>query len=532
MLLPSSAEAWRVAVAVMQQDRVVMATPQAQHLGVRRGMKRSSAAAVAPQVVLVERDPAREQSELQAAALALLQYTPEVAHCEDDVILLKVDASLRVFKGPRALCRRVRHTLSALGLQARLGMAPSAGGAWLLARRSGRNRRRRVLRLSSLQRQLNQLPCLLLPAARGYRDWLQDIGCRTLGGLERLPRAELQRRTSPQLITALDQAYGRATELFQWVQPPPVFEQRIELLERIEHAAAALFGARRLVEQLCGWLSARHLAASQVQLALEHERGRHARPPSVLPIRLAQPTWEAAHLMRLLSEKLPRLELPAPVIALRLSAPHVVPADASNIPLFADEVSQRGDQQRLLELLAARLGAEHVLRPAPKADYRPEVANQWVSALLAQSAREGRASAGGSTRVAQPNGLGLSSSAKAARQPEGARSLSAKASTKPAGRAASASAQAFVPPNVRLGVSHPFWLLDHPVPLSVHEGRPVYGSVLRLIRGPERIEVGWWDGPLIARDYFVAEDNRAVRYWVFRQRDVADAGWYLHGLFA
>src|SRR5690606_37719734 len=153
------------ALAVLQHDKVLMMTPAARQLGIRRGMKRAGALAIAPQAVLVERDLAREHETAEAAALALLQYTPEVAHSDDNVILLNVGASLNVFQGPRSLYRRVRQTLVVLGLRARIGMAPTAGGAWLLARRPGSRCRRRVLRLPAMQRQLNALPCLLLPAA-------------------------------------------------------------------------------------------------------------------------------------------------------------------------------------------------------------------------------------------------------------------------------------------------------------------------------------------------------------------------------
>ena len=35
----------------------------------------------------------------------------------------------------------------------------------------------------------------------------------------------------------------------------------------------------------------------------------------------------------------------------------------------------------------------------------------------------------------------------------------------------------------------------------------------------------------IARDYFVAQDQRAVRYWIYRERDTEQARWFLHGFF-
>jgi protein ImuB len=68
--------------------------------------------------------------------------------------------------------------------------------------------------------------------------------------------------------------------------------------------------------------------------------------------------------------------------------------------------------------------------------------------------------------------------------------------------------------------------------LTVRDDRPIYYGPLQLLRGPERIESGWWDHLRIARDYFVAQDQQAVRYWIYRERDTEQARWFLHGLFA
>ena len=82
----------------------------------------------------------------------------------------------------------------------------------------------------------------------------------------------------------------------------------------------------------------------------------------------------------------------------------------------------------------------------------------------------------------------------------------------------------------------PLWMLEVPEPLPVRDGRPCYrGSRLRL-RGPERLESGWWDDAGIARDYFVARDDDGVCLWVYRDRrksrdDGERATWYLHGMF-
>jgi protein ImuB len=83
-------------------------------------------------------------------------------------------------------------------------------------------------------------------------------------------------------------------------------------------------------------------------------------------------------------------------------------------------------------------------------------------------------------------------------------------------------------------VPRPLWLLPEPIPLAEQQHRPVYGTPLTLLSGPERIESGWWDNQWAERDYFIARDEQHALLWIFRPR-VPDAAvrdrWYLHGKF-
>ena len=450
-------------------------TPAARQAGVTPGMRRAGAAAIAPGVELLPRQAQAEADALQGAALALLQYTPEIALADGDTVLLNVGASLMFFRGPRALSRRVATTLRALDLRVSLGMAPTATGAWLLARRAGRGVPRRTLKLPTLARRLDALPLSLLPQAQGRRNWLDDIGCHTLAHLRALPRAGLQRRSAPDLLQALDAAYGQTPELYRWLEPPNQFSRRIELMDYMEHTDAVLAVAGRLAEQLGGWLTARQLAVRRVVLSMDHERGRHARPPTELEVALAQPIWQASQLLHLLREKLNHFTLEAPVIAVTLHAPDTVEQPAASTTLFPEPGGTAADHARLLDLLVARLGRDRVRHARPTPDHRPEAANAWTDALAA---------------------------------PE-----------RPAP----------LPPLL----DRPFWLLEIPQPLKLSGHRPHYGGqALRLKRGPERIESGWWDPALTVRDYFVAEDAAGARYWIYRERDAEDARWFLHGLYA
>lgn len=439
--------------------------------GARIGMRAASVQAIAPQVVLQPRDTLRERQAFDAVSLALMQYTPDIAAADDSSLLLEVGASLSLFGGHRRLSRRVRDSVRALGFSAGLGMAPTAQGAWLFARQ--RTRQRRALTMNTLQRRLDDFPFSLLPEAARHAEWLDGIGCRTLADLRRLPRTGLKRRTHAALLDALDRAYGDAPEMFDWLQAPESFNASVELPYRIDDAALLLSAVQRLLAQMTGWLVARQQAVSRFVLWLEHERGRARRDPTPLEIALAEPAWQEAHLTRLLKERLDRLPLVAPVIALRLEATQLTAWAPPTTQLFAEPGGTPEDYHRLLELLVARLGTDAVKLPSPCADYRPELANQWQDAT------------GPSTDVTVD-------------MPTAAR---------------------------------PFWLLERPLPLVVRQHRPFYGSPLRLLSGPERIEAGWWDGALALRDYFVAQGEEGACYWVYRERDAGSARWFLHGLF-
>jgi protein ImuB len=466
-------------IAILDQERVLACSAQARAAGVQSGMRRGGALMLLPEVRLHERAPAREAEALQAVAMALLQYTPLVAQAEEATLLMDVGASLRLFGGIRALCRRIHGDLRALGFTAALSCAPTARGAWLLARQG----RGRVLSMAALTRRLDRARAELLVPARPFGLWFEGIGCYTLGDLRRLPRAGLQRRCGGALLDWLDAAYGLAPELFDWIETPVTFKARLELFDRIEQADLLLAGAQRLLVQMMGWLCARQLAVERVVLLLEHERGRVARPPTRLELTLAEPTWRDEHLVRLLKERLGQLQLEAPVIGLVLEALQLQAMEPPSESLFPDAGGSEEDQFRLFELLAARLGAEQVLQAAPQADYRPELANRWVP-------------------VQRPGHGG--------------------------------DLQAQLPPDVH-SLPRPAWLLAKPVALLMRQHRPFYGSPLKMVSTPERIEAGWWSQPQ-TRDYFIAQGQDHAYYWVYRERIVGageegEPRWFLHGLF-
>lgn len=442
--------------------------------GVAPGMRQAGVAALSPDTATLDRDTAREAEALDALALAMMRYTPEVAPQPDFGLLLDVGASLRLFGGHRALCRRVRDSARQLGFTVCLGAAPTAGGAWMLARTpiGRRPPRRRCVRIDTLAILLDRLGVRSLAAAGPHLDWLRGIGAADLASLRRLPRAGLQRRTGAQLLQELDRAYGDLAEMHRWIAVAPHFARYAETFDRVEQAEALMQGATALILQMTGWLSAQQLAVAAFALDLEHERGRSAVAPTTLEIRLGEPTWKESHLLRLLKERLAKVELTSPVIALRLRALDLQPMLPPTDQLFPEPGGSPEDFTRLLEVLAARLGPENVLTPALAPDHRPENCNNWVPA----TAKVQRT-------AADPHPL-----------------------------------------------ARPSLLLPKPIRLLMRDNRPFYTGPLRLIKGPERIEAGWWNDQTVGRDYYIAQGADATCYWIFLER-THEAQWHLHGLY-
>ena len=463
---------------VLDHERALVASDQARAAGVRTGMRRGGVLMLLPDAQIHERSSTLEERALHAVALTLLQYTPQVTLSEESTLILDVGQSLTLFRGPRALCRRVRESVRALGYTAQLACAPTARGAWLLARAGGG----RVLKQASLVRRLDCLPVLLAPPARPFASWFDGIGCTTLGELRRLPRPGLQRRCGRALLDILDAAHGTLPEMHGWYAPAPTFEARLELFDRIENAELLMAGAQHLLQQLTGWLCGRLLATERVALILEHERGREAIPGTRVDVALAEPTWRDEHLVRLLKERLGKLELKAPVIGLGLETGQLKAMAPPTTSLFPEPGGTDADRNQLLEVLVARLGEDNVLQAAPKADHRPEVANAWIPVGQKISAAERREQ---------------------------------------------------LPPNIE-DLPRPTWLLKQPIPLLMRNHRPWYTSALRIVAGPERIEAGWWS-QTEARDYYIMEDENHTLYWLFRERASLESDeeprFHLHGLF-
>lgn len=427
-------------------------------------------------------NPSRTEA-LQGLAVWCLQFTPRVAMVEA-AVLMEVEGSERLFGGRRALAAQVRTESAALGL-AFLAWAPTSLGALALARCGVRNGFAQPLAVL-----LDALPLASLAAVAAHAPMLARLGCTTLGQVRALPRGGLSRRFDKELLVALDQAYGLRPCAHAWVALPEQFHAKLELVSRVEHAPAILFGARRLLLQLCGWLAARRGGVTAVTLRWCHDamRSKTAGDGGELTIRTAEPTRSVEHLARLLAENLAKVQLLAPVGDLELLAVEVRAFEAPTMSLLPDSQQDGESLALVLERIAARLGPQRVLRPVLQEDHRLEWTVHWQPA----PAPLPRKSPGASP--------------------------------------------------VPYTLPQPSFVLPQPLPLAVQDHRPLYQGLLQLLSGPHRVEGGWWHrlsddtgthAQTVVRDYWVALSAHAGVLWIYQTRLAdEDTAWFLHGIFA
>lgn len=347
--------------------RLLIVTPEASRLGLAPGMAASAAYALAPDLVIRPRDHALERATLDSLALWAEQFTPLLHVAEPDALLLEVAGCLRLFGGLDPLADRAGDDLSRLGFDARTACAPTPTGALLLVRNGFEAR---ITDLPALRARLAQLPVDGLDVDGTTTERLRGMGMRTVGDCLRLPRDGLARRAGPALFDHLDRALGHRPDPRAPFVPPARFASRLVLPVPVHEVEPLLFGARRLVGELAGFLAGRAAGVTRFTLRLEHEQ----RPPTCVPIELSMPNRDAAHLAALVRERLSRTALPAATEAIVLDCDETQQLAPRNFTLFASDEVTTEHRVTLVERLRARLSADAVHGLALVPRHRPELA--------------------------------------------------------------------------------------------------------------------------------------------------------------
>ena len=332
--------------------------------GLKPGMRLAAAYALLPGVDTHEHDPDDATRCLRWLAGWAYRHSSMVATPWPDAIVLEVHASFRLLGPWPRMQARLREELDALGLNHRIGLAPTPRAAYVFAMREdgfGTTHpaaMRQALAGMSVRR-------AALPGDAGEQ--LHRMGVRTLDALRGMPRDGLRRRFGQALLDHLDRLHGDVDDAVTCYAPPDHFDMRIELGHEVEHHPALLFPLRRLVQDLAAYLSGRDGGVQRFVMRLEHESGH-----SDVAVGLLAAERDGPLLFEIARNRLEQASIPRPVMAMRLLArelPAFVPAVRD---LFDTRPTQAMPWPQLHERLRARLGDGAVYRVAATGDPRPE----------------------------------------------------------------------------------------------------------------------------------------------------------------
>lgn len=448
-------------VVILDKARVFSLNKTASSIGVCPGNSMDTALALNENIAGFERNRSKELSVLDHLAQWAYQFTPNVSIRAPDSLLLDITGCFRLFKGLDNLKETIKERIDELGYTTVIGVNKTPLAALYTARAGTPDNTGEVV--PSLQK----MPVDCLQVERKTIDSLKQTGIHDLGNLLKLPESGLARRFGTSLTEHLQKLTGERADPQKFITPEPKFSSEITFLSDVTNLGSLIFPVKRLLGELADFLNARQLYVNQFTWSLHHRNHR----PKSFNIHLARPDNDISMFRALTTLHLDRLDDVREVDSLCLSTTAFSPANTTSGDLFhGTRLHQRtlnsNDQDKLLNMLRARLGPQSCFGLSVANDHRPEKAWQRV----------------------RPNQKIQDYSSN----------------------------------------PRPFYLLNPPERLNS-------GANMNLLKGPERIDFGWWNqAGSQMRDYYIARHSNGSLYWIFscHNKGKRQGKWYIHGIFS
>jgi len=437
--------------------------------GVSADMPINAAYALCPGLKVYPVNDQSQLQRLQQLAAWAEQFTSRINVQPPQALLLEVRGSVRLFGGLSAIQGQIRQQLTEQWRHSFHSAVTPTPMASLLLAFCGQGDV--VQNKQHLRSVLGRLSVNSLPIGFKTKQQLRNTGVRSLRDVWRLPREGLARRFGPELINYLDRTLGLIPDPLNFFTSPDEFEAFYEFPMEVYSTDLLFNVAGQLLQQLAIFLRQRDVCINQCQFQLYHDM--HTATDIIVGVR--QATRDHQHLATLLEEHLNRLSLKAPVKGIKLTAKDFMLFSPQDFSLFLEPAldqpltGRESDIGSLLEQLQARMGRDAIKTIHSVADHRPEYAYRVNETVAAKSEH--------------------------------------------------------------IKQQRPFWLLPEPRLLPQKNHQPWLQGPVTLIKGPERIQAGWWSGRDVRRDYYIAVDNKGSHLWIYQELN-EPCQWYLHGLFA
>ncbi|MES3100539.1 DNA polymerase Y family protein [Sphingomonas faeni] len=467
---------------VGRQMEVTAASPAAVALGLTPGMAATQARALVPDLDVRPADAAGDARALRDLAIyAVRRWTPTAAVSGDDGIWLDLSGTTHLFGGERRFCERVVRLMARLGYTARIAVAGTPGTAHARARYGSQPVD--IIAAGGEAQAIAPLPLAALRLDPGALTAAARFGLDRVTDLLPMPRGPLARRLGAATVERLDQALGRVAEP---IVPVLLHEMQVaerRLLEPILTAEPIARVIKDLLDDLMQRCREIGHGVRALRLVCQKVDGGD----QLVAVGTSSATRDGAHLLRLISLRIDRIDPGLGIEVMRLEAVRTERLDSTAMALTLDD-DARMDVATLVDQLAGRVGSAALFRIGALESDVPERAVEQVGPLMS------------------PAGW-----------PAWTRPIRLLARPEPLH-----DVLALLP--------------DHPPRRFAWRGDR---HIVVAGDGPERIHGEWWvrSGEVWAvRDYFRVEDETGARFWIFRRGDgvdgdTGDLSWYMHGLF-
>jgi protein ImuB len=451
-------------------------------LGLNRGMPLTQARAMVPDLDIRDADPDADQALLQRIGrLAVRRITPLVALSGADGLWLDLTGAAHLNGGERRVCAGLLRFCTKLGLAARIAVAGNGAAAHALARHGCE----RLLLCSEggEEAALAPLPIEALRIDPVIVARMRRLGLERIHELITVPRGPLVRRFGKDALLKLDQALGRTPEPIDPIVPRDAPAATLRFAEPIGGAETIARAIGDLLDELIARLGEAGQGARALLLLCERVDRRQQR----VAIGAARATRDKAHLLRLLGRRIETIDPGFGIDSMRLVAVRTDPLGATAVPGDIAAPGPVPDLAQLIDLIAGRIGAQHLYRLSAVESDVPERSVRRVGPL--------------DTPVPWPD--------------------------------------AWPRPPRLLPRPEPIDNVVAELPDAPPRRFTWRGRTHSLVSGdgPERIYGEWWKHRRereAMRDYFRVEDEKGARFWLFRRGDgedprTGDLSWWIQG---
>ncbi|QXV64309.1 DNA polymerase Y family protein [Mucilaginibacter sp. 21P] len=449
--------------------------------GISTGMAAADARAVVPDLKVLDAEPGKAEEILKKAAAWCIRYSPLIA-VDADGLLLDITGCTHLWGSEKDYLRSLIKTLITKGYDVRGAMADTVGLAWAVARYG---KQKPIITTQEHQQALLTLPPEALRIESETVDLLYKLGFFTVGQLMGHERSALRRRFGNSFLLRLHQALGNVDEPLQYIHPVEAYHVRLPFLEPIRTAEVIEKAINTLLKMMCERLSSEGNGLRKAVLKGYRVDGHLTETV----IGTNKPSNNAAHLLKLFALKIPNIEPALGIELFTLDAFKVEEVEHKQENLWLLEGSDESTDALagLLDRIGNKIGAQNIHRYLPQASYWPERSIKQALSLTDQPEMDWN---NGRPRP----------------------SLLLK-----------------YPQRIEVMALLP----DDPPKHFVWKGQK---HIIKKADDAERIEPEWWQHAdrHKHRDYYMIEDEKGCRYWVFRSghHQGGDTRWYLHGFFA